>query len=144
LHAGCRRYVFADGLEQLADKALGRPIGEADLASPAADAREFICGLLLIGREHDTEGGKQKISALIREGKSFSVGLLEGDWQAVGFGPLASALEQRADIVRRHDISETAGRRARGVAVAGSDIEDVLVAAEIDSLAQTLAHDLQR
>jgi hypothetical protein len=111
---------------------------------PAADADQLVCGLLLIWREHHAEGGKHDVEALISERKSFSVGFLEGNPQAVGFGPLASALEQRADIVRRHDVGESAGRGERGVAVAGCDIEDALVAAEIDGLAQTLAHDLQR
>jgi hypothetical protein len=71
-------------------------------------------------RKHDVE-------ALIREGKSFSVGLLEGDLQAIGFGTLAPALEQRGHIVRRHDVGEAPGRGESRIAVAGGDIEDALV-----------------
>jgi hypothetical protein len=136
--------VFADGLEQLADEALRRPVGHSDLSARAADADKLVGRLLLIRREHDAEGRKHDIEAGIREGKRFRVGCLERDWQAVGFGTLAAALEQRADIVRRHHVGEAAGRRERRIAVAGGDIEDALVAAEIDRLAQHLADDLQR
>ena len=80
----------------------------------------------------------------IRERKSFGVGFLEGDRQAIGFGALATTLKKRADVVRRHNVGKAAGRRERCIAVAGGDIEDALVAAEIDGLAERLADDLQR
>ena len=144
LHAGRRRNVFADGLEQLADEALRRPVGQADLAARAADAHQFVRGLLLIRREHDAEGRKHDVEAGIGEGKRFRIGLLERDRQAVGLGALAPALEKRADIVGRHDVGEAAGRGERRIAVAGGDVEDALVAAQIDGLAERFADDLQR
>ena len=55
-----------------------------------------------------------------------------------------AALEQRADIVGRHDVGEAAGGGERRIAVAGGDIEDALVAAQIDGLAEHFADDLQR
>jgi hypothetical protein len=69
---------------------------------------------------------------------------LEGDRQAVGFGAAAPAFEQRAHIVRRHDVGEAAGGGQRRVAVAGSDVEDALVAAQVDRLAEGFTDDLQR
>ncbi len=144
LHAGCRRNVFADGLEQIADEAVRRPVGHADLAAWTADADELARGLHLVRREHDAEGRKHDIEAVVREGKRFRIGFLEGDRQAVGFGTFAAALEQRADVVRRHDVGEAAGGGERRIAVAGGDVEDALVAAEIDGLAEHLADDLQR
>jgi hypothetical protein len=143
LHARRRRNVFADGLEQPADEALRRPIGHADLAAGTADAHELPRRLLLFGSEHDTEGREHDIEAGVRKGQIFRVGFLEGDGQALRFGAHPAAFEQRADVVRRHDVSEAAGRGQRRVAVAGGDVEDALVAADIDGLAQHLADDLQ-
>ena len=130
-------------LNSCADEALRRPVGEADLAAGTADAQQLARGLLLVRREHDAEGREHHIEARIREGQRFGVGLLEGDRQAFGLGALAAALEKRADIVGRHDVGEAAGGGERRIAVAGGDVEDVLVAAEIDGLAQRLADDLQ-
>src|SRR2546425_521684 len=109
LHARRRRNVFADGFEYLADEALRRPVGEADLAARTADAEELARRLLLIWRKHDAEGGKDDIEAGIREGKRFRIGLLERNGQAVGCRTYAPAVEQRGDIVRRHDVGEAAG-----------------------------------
>ncbi len=119
---------------------LARPI-----LPPGRQTRiEFVRRLLLIGREHDAEGRKHDIEAGIREGKRFRVGFLERDRQALGFGAVAATIEKRADIVRRHDVGEAAGRGERRIAVAGGDVEDALVAAEIDGLAEHFADDLQR
>ncbi len=79
-----------------------------------------------------------------REGQRLGIGFLELDRKPVGLGTFAPAVEQRADIVRRYDVGEAAGRGERRIAVAGGDIEDALVAAQIDGLAQHLADDLQR
>ena len=103
-----------------------------------------LAACCLVGREHDAEGRKHDIEAGVGEGKRLRVGFLEGDRQAVGFGTFAPAVEQRADIVRRHDVGEAAGGGERRIAVAGGDVEDALVAAEIDGLAERLADDLQR
>ena len=141
---GDGRNVFAQNPEHLSDEAVRCPVRQADLAARAADAQQFAGSLLLVGREHDAEGGEHDIEARIGEGQCLGIGFLEGDRQAVGFGAAASALEKGADIVGRHDVGEAAGRRQRGVAVAGGDIEDALVAAQVDGLAQDLADDLQR
>ncbi len=100
-------------------------------------------GLLLIGREHDAEGGKHDVEARRHEGEILRIRFLEGDGEAVGLGALAAALQKRPDIVGRHDLGEAAGGGERRIAVAGGDIEDALIAAEIDRLAQRLADDLQ-
>ena len=144
LHPRRRRDVCAEGLEQMADEAVRRPVGEADLSARAADARQFVGGPLLIRREHDAEGRQNDVEAGVREGQRFGVGLPERDRQAVGLGTLPAALEQRADIVGRHDVAESAGGGERRIAVAGGDVEDALVAAQVDGLAQRFADDLQR
>ena len=46
LGTGWRREVLADGLEELADEAVRRPVGEADLAARPAHAQHFGGGLV--------------------------------------------------------------------------------------------------
>src|SRR5262249_29921028 len=82
--------------------------------------------------------------ARIGKRQIFRIRLAELDRKAFGLRPLAAALEQRADIVGRHHIGEAARRRERRIAVAGRDVEDALVAPEVDGLAKRLADDLQR
>ena len=67
-------------------------------------------------------------------------------WKVTGRRSAAARSRPRsssvADIVGRHHLGEAPRSGKRRVAVAGCDIEDALVAAEIDGLAQRLADDL--
>ena len=108
------------------------------------NADKLVGGLLLIGCEHDTEGRKDHIEAGFGKGKSFRIGFLKRHGKPVGFRAFAPSIEKRADIVRRHDIGEPAGGGERCIAIAGSNIEDALVAAKIDGLAERFADNLQR
>ena len=53
-------------------------------------------------------------------------------------------VEQRGDVIGGRDLGEAARGRQRGVAVAGGDVENALVAAEIDRFAKRFTDDLQR
>src|SRR5882672_1319699 len=55
LDPGRRRNVLADDLEELADETIGRPIGEADTATLANDARELGRSRFLVWSEHHTK-----------------------------------------------------------------------------------------
>jgi hypothetical protein len=44
--------VLANGLEQLADEAFRRPVGQSDLSAGTAHPHHFVGGLLLVRREH--------------------------------------------------------------------------------------------
>ncbi len=59
-------------------------------------------------------------------------------------GALPRPFEQRADIVRRHDLGIAPRRGERRIAIACGDVEDALVAAQVDGLAQVFADDLKR
>ena len=83
LAPGRRRHVLADGLEQLADEAVRRPVGEADLAAGLADAQQLGRGAVLVGREHHAEGRDDDVEAAVRERQRFGVGLAELDRRAV-------------------------------------------------------------
>lgn len=63
--------------------------------------------------------------------------------QPFGLCSLLAALEQRPDIVGRHDLGEAAGGGERRIAVTGGDVEHTLVAAQVDRFAERLADDLQ-
>ena len=92
--AGRRRQVFAERLEQLADEAVRRPVGEADLAAGLADAQQLGRGLVLVGREHHAEGRDDGVERAVGERQRLGIGLPEFDRQAFGRRARAAALEQ--------------------------------------------------
>src|SRR3546814_1047211 len=61
LGARRRRHVLADGLEDLADEALRRPTGKADLAAALADTNQLTRRAVLVGREPHPEGRGDRI-----------------------------------------------------------------------------------
>ena len=87
----------ADNLEKLTDETVRRPVHDPDAASPANDAQEFTCGALLVGREHDTEGGERNIEAVVLNRQVLCIGQLERHRRVFGRGPLLGALEQRGE-----------------------------------------------
>ena len=144
LHAGWWRQIFAQCLEQPADEAVRRPVGEADLAARLADPEHFGRGLVLIGGEHHAERRNDGIEARGRKRQRLGVGFAEVDGEPLGRGPLLAAREQRRHVVGRRDVAEAARRGQRDVAVAGCDVEHLAAGAQVECFAQLLADDLQR
>ena len=97
----------------------------------------------MVGGEHDPEGRKHDVEALILERQSLGVGLPEGDWQAVGGGALLVPFEKGLDVIGGGHLGEMARRGQRGIAIAGSDIEHPLAGLQVDGLAEALADELQ-
>jgi hypothetical protein len=58
-------------------------------------------------------------------------------------GTRGAFLEQRRDVVGRRHHAAAARRGERRVAVAGGDVEDALVEAEVERFGELLADDLQ-
>ena len=77
----------ADQLEQLADEALGRPVGHAEAAARAQHAQHLVGGALVVGREHRAEGRQHDVEAAVGERQVLDVGDLERYRQAFGAGP---------------------------------------------------------
>jgi hypothetical protein len=127
----------------LADKAFRRPVGEADLASAPANAKQLRRSLVLVGREHDAEGGDDHIEAGVGEGQRLGVRFLELDRKALGAGADAPTLEEARHVVRRDHIAPTAGCGKRNIAVAGGDIQHLLARANVERFAQLLSDNLQ-
>ena len=134
----------ADGLEQLADEALRRPVGERDAAARAAHAHQFGGGALLVGREHHAESGQHHVEAAVGERQCLRIGLLERDVEALGRGPFARPRQQRGNVVGCGNVGPATCGGERGIAVAGRDVEHALAGTQVDGLAQLLADDLQR
>ncbi|KAG1532040.1 hypothetical protein G6F50_016379 [Rhizopus delemar] len=122
-----RARVLTDGLEDLADEALGRPVGHAELATGAADADQFGGGLVVIGREHYAEGGNDGVEAGGCKGQGLGIGFLDFDLQSCGRGAFTGASQQRGHVVGGDHLAPAAGRGQRGIAVAGCDIKHFLV-----------------
>src|SRR5215207_2812771 len=144
LDSGGRREVLADRLEELADEAFGRPVGEPDLAAGLGDANELAGGALLIGGEHYSEGGDHDVEALVSEWQGLRVGLAECNVEPVCPGALAGALQQCRHVVGRGDVAPAPRGGEGGVAVAGCDIEHALAGTKVERFAKLLADDLQR
>ena len=142
-HAGGGWHVLADGFEQLADEAFRRPVGKADLSAGTAHPHHLVRRLLLVRSKHHAECRQHDIEARILERQRLGVGLAKDHRQPVGPGTLTAALEQGADIIRRHHLGEPPRRGERRIAVAGGNVEDALIAAQVDGLAQHLADDLK-
>ena len=136
--------MLADSLEELADEAVRRPVGQADLAAVLADADQFGGGAILVGREHDAEGRDDNVETRVGEGQRFGVGLAEFDVEPFGRGALAGALEQCRHVVGGDHVAPTACGRERDVAVAGGDVEHLLSRPEVEGFAQLFTDDLQR
>ena len=134
----------ADHLEQAADEAVGRPVGEADAAAASHHAQQLAGRADVVGREHDAERRQRDVEARIREGQGLGVGDLERDVEVLGAGALASLVEQGGHVVRGGHLREAARGGQRGVAVAGGHVEHALAGAQVHGLGERFADDLQR
>jgi hypothetical protein len=135
--AGWRRDVLADGLEDLADEALRRPVRHGDATTGAADAKHLGGDAGGVRREHAAEGREHGVEDAVVEGQRLGVRLEEGDAaQALRGCALAAALEELGNVVGRGDVAPAARRGERGVAVAGGDIEDALAGAQVGGFAE--------
>ena len=135
--------MLADGLEELADEALRRPVGETDLATGLADAESSARGPILIGSEHHAEGRNDGVEAGVGKRQRLRIGLAKFDVEPVRPGAFPRTLKQRRDIVGRNHLAPAARGCQGDIAVAGGDVEHLLPGAEVEGLAQFLADDLQ-
>ena len=97
--------MCTDRHEELADEALRRPVRQPDLAAALADADQLGGSALLVGREHDPEGGDHHVETLAGERQAFGVGLAEREGEPFGLGPFSGAVEQRRHVVGRGHVA---------------------------------------
>ena len=135
--------MLADGLEELADEAFRRPIGEADLAAWLADTNQFGRRALLVRREHHAKGRDDDIERPVLEGQRLGIGFVKLDMEPLGGGTLPSSLEQGRHVVGGDDIGPAPGGSQRCIAVARRNVEHPLPSAQVERLAEVLADDLQ-
>ena len=77
-----RWHVLGDDAEELADRAVGDPVGHADAATRLADPQQLVRCLLLVGGEHRAEDGGDHVELAVAEGKLGGVALDELDRRA--------------------------------------------------------------
>ncbi len=134
---------MADGLEELADEAVGRPVGEADLAAGRQTRTSSAAAWSWSGVNITPKVETHDVEAAILERQGLGIGLTKVDGQALGLGTLACALQQGGHVVGRcHVAPATRGGQA-DVAVAGGDVEHLLARTQVECLAQLFADDLQ-
>jgi hypothetical protein len=108
-----------------------------------ADARHLCGGLLLIGREHHPERGHDDVETATGEWQRLGIGLKKADVEPICLGAFAGAIEQCRHVIGGDHVAPTARRGERGVAVAGRDVEHIVMRANIERLAKLLADDLK-
>ena len=135
--------VLADRLEQLPDKPLRRPVRQADLAAPFADADQFGGGPVLIGGEHDAEGRDHDIEALVGKRQRFGVGLVKRHAKPFRIGAPTGAIQKRRHVICRYNVAPPPCCRQAGIAVARRNVEDLLSGSHVESLAKRFTDDLQ-
>ena len=136
--------MLTNSFEKLADEALGRPVGKADLAAMLADTNKFARSAILARGEHHAEGRHNNVERGVGEGEGLRVSSKEFDVEPFGLGSFAGALEKGRHIVRGGYVAPTAGGGDRGIAVASCHIEDLLARAQVEGFAKLFANDLER
>ena len=143
LRAGRRWQIPAEGLEHLPDKSFRRPVGQTDPPTTPADPRQFGSGLVLIGGKHHPERRQHRGKTAIGERQGFRVGDLKSHFQMFGAGAILAALQQHRNVIGRGHQT-TAPRRCQGrIAVAGSHIKHLFIAAQIAGFGEVFADNLQ-
>ena len=128
----------ADRAEHLADEAVGRPARERDRAAGPADPEQLGGRLRVVGGEHRAEDRRDGVEGGVRERQRLGVALEQLDVEALGGRALAAALEQGRDVVDADGRAAEPGRRDRGVAAAGGDVEHAPAGVQVGGVAQLL------
>jgi hypothetical protein len=110
---------------------------------PRRQTRASSARSRLIRGKHHAEGRQHRVVTLVGERQRFGIGDLKNHVQMLGPRPILSPFEQRRDIVGRGHLAATPRRRQGGVAVAGGDIQHLLIAAQVAGLGEVFADDLQ-
>jgi hypothetical protein len=97
----------------------------------------------MVGRKHHAERRQHGVEAAILEGQRLGVGHLKRHVQAFRGSTLGTTVEQAGYVVGgRHPATAARGGQ-RGVAIAGSHIQNPLVASQVASLGEKLTDELQ-
>ena len=141
LYARGRSDVLTHGAEHVADEAVGGPVGQPDLPSGPADPKHLARGLLLVRSEHHPQRGEHDVEGGVSVGQVLSVAHLEAHVKPLGLCTALGLLDQFGHVVYGGHLTEAPGGGDGRVAAAGRHVEDPVSGAQIDRLAQPLAHD---
>jgi len=119
-----RRGERPNGAEEAADHPLRRPAQQPDLAAGAAYPHELVGGCLVVGRKHHTDRGDHDVEAGVLERQVLGVGLNPLELYSLSLGAGAAGVEQLRRQIAGDDGRPRGCRGNRGIAGAGSDVED--------------------
>ncbi|MNU84235.1 hypothetical protein D3C71_739480 [compost metagenome] len=143
LRAGWWWHVPAEGLEHLADETFRCPVGQANPAARPTDPRQLRCSLGLVRGEHYAESRKHGVETGIVKRQRFGIGHLKRHVEALSPRSVFAAFEQCGHIVGRRNQATPARSGQCGIAVAGGDVEHLLIAQQVAGFGQLLADNLQ-
>ena len=110
----------------------------ADPSAGPADACQLACRLLLVRREHRPEDRGHDVEAAVVERKRLRVALDEVGRHALGGGAHPSPLEERRHVIEPDDRATAPGRRERGIAAPGGDVEHAFAGVDVEGLDEQL------
>jgi hypothetical protein len=131
LHTRRGADMRADHLEEATDETARRPVRERNAATGAQHAQHLAGGALVVGGEHDAEGGQHDVEARVAERQRFGIGELKVHRQLFGQRARATFVEQALHVVGGGDHRVAACGGQRGIAVAGRHVEHGLAGAHI-------------
>jgi len=105
----------ADGCEQLADVAFGRPVDHADPAPRPADPQQLGGAVPRDATGQVLAGGQHRLEGAVGEGEVLGLALQERHLQPFGLGAPAGPLQQVGVAVDPDDPTEAASGRQGGV-----------------------------
>jgi len=132
-----RRGVRLHHAEQLADESGRRPVDEADPATGAHDADEFVGAPAVVGREHHADARRGDVEIVVVEREVLGIRGAPGDAE-VSVACLAR-LEQLRGQVAGDDVGAGACRGNRDVPRPGGDVEDLLPSADVQCVDESPA-----
>ena len=97
-------------------------------------------GALVIGCEHRSVDARHRVEGSVGERQVLGVCLDELDFEALGPGTLAAAVEELGNVVGAGCPAAEARGRDRGVAAAGGHVEDAPAGPQVGGVDEALGH----
>jgi hypothetical protein len=97
----------------------------------------------VVWSEHHAEGRQDGVELAVVEGQLLDVGDGERDGHALGPRSVGATVEKARDVVGRRNTGAAPSSGEGGVAVAGRDVEDLLVPVDVARFGKLLTDELE-
>src|SRR5581483_1169045 len=121
------RYICRHHTTHLAKQTTWTPTGQTNFPARSADAQQFVCGLLLIGSKHHSQGRKDHIERGSRKGEIFCVGLKKCHWESLSRRSFLRPLKERGSVINARYLTKTSCGCNSCVATTSSNIQHLLI-----------------